>query len=391
MKKLLIIIIALFMGLSALAEEYPEFVEPELDYASGRVLEIIKQEQNQELSGAFQTPQMIQLARVLVLNGEHKGKVVEIENQLTSNPVYDIKLKPGIRVVLTIEKTPDQTLFYATDIERFPVLMIVLGGFLVLILSIGGIKGFRSVISLAITAALVFFALIPAILNNYPIIPSAVVVALISTALTMVVVGGINLKSLAAALGTVLSVSIAGLISMLVIYSAPLTGFHDQESAMLWMARPDLDFTEILAASVIIAALGAVMDVGMSIASSISEFKAVNNELKAIDLFKSGMNVGKDIMGTMANTLILAYIGGAFSLVLLAANAPIVKLINLNSIATEITAAITGSIGIVLCVPITAVIAGYLIGRRDTVETSQQPASQPAQEFPPLQKDEMLP
>ena len=76
------------------------------------------------------------------------------------------------------------------------------------------------------------------------------------------------------------------------------------------------------------------------------------------------MNVGKDIMGTMANTLILAYIGGAFSLALLAANAPLVKLINLNSIATEITAAITGSIGIVLCVPITAIIAGYLIGRQ---------------------------
>ena len=104
------------------------------------------------------------------------------------------------------------------------------------------------------------------------------------------------------------------------------------------------------------------MDVGMSIASSVFELKKVNGNLKIIELVKSGMNVGKDIMGTMANTLILAYIGGAFSLVLLAANAPFIKLVNLNSIATEITAAIVGSIGIVLCVPITSVISGYHIG-----------------------------
>lgn len=338
------------------------FKEPEISFASGKVLKIIKEQENKELAASFQSEQITQIAKIQILNGEHKGKIIEIENYITSNPIYDIKLEAGQRVLLNIEKTPGENMFYVTDIERFPVLMIILGLFLGLLLLVGGKKGIKAILSLCITSFLVFFMLVPAILNNYPPIPSAVVIALIATMLTMAVVGGINLKSLAASIGTIISVSLAGIVALLVIYLAPLTGFHDQESAMLWMSRSDLDFTGILAAAVIIGALGAVMDVGMSIASSISEFKNVNPDLEPKELIKSGMNVGKDIMGTMANTLILAYIGGAFSLVLLAANAPLLKLINLNSIATEITSAITGSIGIVLCVPITAVISAYLIG-----------------------------
>jgi len=360
----IVFVMAIALKFPALAEMAPElYVEPDISYASGKVLEITKETNNEELAASFQSEQITQTANVQVLNGEYEGKIVKIENHLTSNPVYDIHLKPGQRVLLNIEKTDNEPLFYVTDIERYPILMIIVGLFLALLLIVGGRKGIQAIVSLCVTAVLVFFILVPAILNNYPPIPSAVVVALIATMLTMAAVGGINLKSASASLGTIISVTLAGFVSLLMIHYAPLTGFHDQESAMLWMARPDLNFPGILAAAVIIGALGAVMDVGMSIASSISEFKSVNPDLKPVDLIKSGMNVGRDIMGTMANTLILAYIGGAFTLVLLAANAPLLKLINLNSIATEITAAVTGSIGIVLCVPITAIISAYLIGK----------------------------
>jgi len=362
---IIFVIFAVFK-IPAYAQEEMGVIEPELKYASGKVIEILKENVNKELSVSFQEHQITQLVKVQVLNGEHAGEVIEIENHLTTNPIYDIKVKPGNRVVLNIEETPEESMFYIADIERYPILMIVLGIFLGLLVLIGGGKGIRAIISLCITAFMVFFILVPAILNNYPPIQSAVVVALISTFLTMAIVGGINLKSLAASLGTIFSVSIAGIISLIVINYAPLTGFHDQESAMLWMSRSDLNFSGILAAAIIIGALGAVMDVGMSIASSITELKRVNKDLTPAELIKSGMNVGKDIMGTMANTLILAYIGGAFSLALLAANAPLIKLVSLNSIATEITSAITGSIGIVLCVPITAVISAYLIGKTHT-------------------------
>ena len=358
---LLIFLIFFTIKIPALAQEAPApQAEPDISYASGKVLEIVSEKQNQELAEVFNTNQIIQTVKIRILNGEYKGKTIEIENQLTSNPVYDINLKLGQRVLLNIEKTPEKTLFYVTDVERSPILMIVVGVFLLLLLLVGGKKGINTIVSLFVTAFLVFFILIPAILHNYAPIPSAVIVALISTILTMAIVGGINMKSLSASLGTIFSILLAGFMALLVIHYSSLTGFQNQEAIMLWRARPDLNFQGILAAAVIIGALGAVMDVGMSIASSIFEFKSVNNGLKPIELIQSGMNVGKDMMGTMANTLILAYIGGAFPLVLLAANAPLVRLINLNSIATEITAAITGSIGIILCVPITAIISGYL-------------------------------
>ena len=110
-----------------------------------------------------------------------------------------------------------------------------------------------------------------------------------------------------------------------------------------------------------LAALGAVMDVGVSIASTINEIHETDNSLGIKDLFNSGMNVGRDIIGTMSNTLILVYLGGALPLVLLSNNIDLCKFFNLNQVATEISSALIGSIAILICVPMTAIISSYLI------------------------------
>lgn len=336
------------------------------EYTIGKVQKIISERPNKLLQESFGGNQITQTVKVKILSGKHKGKVVETQNQLSSNPAYDIKIKQGSRVVLDIEEEKDNKInVYIADVERLPALLIIIGLFLTLVLIISGIKGLRTLMSLGITSFLVFFVLIPAIMNNYPIIPTTIAVALISTVVTMFIVGGISLKSVSATIGTIGGLSITGLLSILTIKIAPLTGITDQESLILWTSRPDLNFTGILTAAMIIGSLGAIMDVGISIASSIAELKQTNESLTVFQLVKSGLNVGTDIIGAMSNTLILAYIGGSFPLILLATNAPLVKLINLNSIASEITAAIVGSIGIVLCVPITAFVSGYLIGNKN--------------------------
>ena len=361
-----------YLAMPVLAQDDTQNTPPDtkVSYVSGKVLQILSEKNNKELEDSFHNDQIVQTAKVLVLKGKYKGKIVNIENQLTSSPIYDIKIEAGNRVILSVEESHKGVDFYIADLERVPALLILAGVFLLLLLIIGGIQGLRSIFSILVTAALVFFVLVPAVLNNFPIIPTTVLIAIVSTFATMFIVSGVNLKSLSASIGTILSVIIAGVLSSLVIKFAPLNGFGSQESVMLWTNRPDLDYTGLLTSGMIIASLGAVMDVGMSIASSIHEFKNLNNKLKTKDLFRSGLNVGKDIMGAMSNTLILAYIGGAFSLVLLASNAPLIKLLNLNSIAAEIASAITGSIGIVLCVPITALIAACLIGKKaDTPAT----------------------
>ena len=116
----------------------------------------------------------------------------------------------------------------------------------------------------------------------------------------------------------------------------------------------------------ILATLGAVMDVAMSIASTINEIYTLDNSKKVYELFHSGMNVGRDIIGTMANTLILVYLGGALPLLLLSSNIDMQKFINLNQVVTEISAALIGSCAIVICVPITAIVASNLIKNQGT-------------------------
>lgn len=103
------------------------------------------------------------------------------------------------------------------------------------------------------------------------------------------------------------------------------------------------------------------MDVAMSISSTINEIYETDNTKTIKELFISGMNVGRDIIGTMANTLILVYLGGALPLVLLASNIDLMKFINLNQVVTEVASALIGSIGIVICVPFTALVASYLV------------------------------
>ncbi len=335
-----------------------------IEYSTGKVLEVISEKADKSLQESFGEKQLTQTLKVKVLKGSYKNKEYIIDNQLSGHPAYDIDLKTGDRVILEIEKTDDKPEIYITDKQRSPILLLLFGLFSLLILTIGGIKGLKSLISLVIITGLIIFLLIPAILNSFPIILTSIGICILATVITIFTIAGFNRKSIAAIIGTSGGLVTAGLLSILAIKLAPLNGLTDQESIILWTARPDLDFTGILTAAMIVAALGAIMDVGVSIASSIAECYAVNKSLTIKQLIKSGLNVGRDIIGTMSNTLVLAYIGSFLPLILLAANAPFLKLFNLNSIVAEIAAALVGSIGIVCCVPITAVAAGYLLGRK---------------------------
>ena len=147
-----------------------------------------------------------------------------------------------------------------------------------------------------------------------------------------------------------------------------LTGFMGEESVFLYTQRPDLSFTGIFAASMIIAALGALMDVAISIASTINEIHITDKNLSVMELFKSGMNVGRDIIGTMSNTLILVYLGNSMPLVLLSSNIDAGKFFNLNNVAGEVLSALVGSISLLACVPLTAIMSAYLIKRRQKKE-----------------------
>lgn len=306
--------------------------------------------------------QVKQSVEIKVLTGSHKGEKTIIENMLMGNPAYDIHLKQGDKVVLHAEQNDSGGInFFIADKHRVNILYALAGLFFLLLLVIGKKKGVYSLASILITLGLIFWGLTPLILHGLNPILATVLVCVLASIIAIYLVGGINAKSSAAILGTVLSLIFAGLLSALSIKFASLTGFSSEESMFLFSAHPDLNFVGILASAMIIGALGAVMDIGMSISSTINELYSSNLQMGSKELFDSGMNVGRDIIGTMANTLILAYLGSALSLVLLSNNIDLQKFFNLNQVATEISSALIGSIAIVLCVPITAIISCFLI------------------------------
>lgn len=311
-----------------------------------------------ECGDPVQTKQIVEIE---VLSGELKGEKILVDNYFTGNPAYDISLKKGLKVILHVEKSDDGLAFSIADVKRSGILLWLSAIFCGLLVYVGRKKGLYSLVSIILTCGLIFYLMSPMILLGVNPVIAALLLCMLSTIITMYLVGGVNRKSSSAILGTILSVLFATCLSFVAVKCASLNGIFGENSMFLYSAHPELNFVSILISAMILATLGAVMDVAMSIASTINEIYTIDNTKSVKELFTSGMNVGKDIIGTMANTLILVYLGGSLPLLLLASNIDFQKFINLNQVVAEISAALIGSSAIVICVPITAFVASELV------------------------------
>ncbi|MBR2525316.1 YibE/F family protein [bacterium] len=354
------ILITLFLSLIILPVFADTNTDAVLKSELGRVEKVDFEDVEQNYSDKNQVKQIV---IVKLLTGEFKGQTTVVDNVITNNPYYDIFLKKGDKVILHAEFEDDGNTidYFITDVYRVNFVYVLIALFGGLLIYVGRKKGFYSLLSIFATVLLILFVLVPLVRNGFSPIISALGISIISTIITMYLVGGFNYKSTSAILGTVGSLIFATILSLLTIKFSHLTGFCCEETMFLYQADPTLNFKGILTASVMLATLGAVMDTSMSIASSINEFYKINSNLSYKQLFLSGMNVGKDIIGTMANTLILVYLGGSLPLVLLSQNIDLQKFFNLNQVVTEISSAIIGSIALVICVPVTAIIAAKIV------------------------------
>lgn len=358
MKKFLVLLVIILTGLVMPAFANEDKVMP----SEIGVVEAIQNIYNDEEDNQQNTQQIVD---VKILSGEYKNQTKQVVNFLTDNPAYNISLKKGDNVILHLEEDETgNTNFFIADLKRDNSILFFGAVFCAILIAIGRKKGLFSLISIIATVVLILAVMVPLILNGFCPIISAIIIGVLSTVITIYLVGGFNAKSSSAILGTMFSLIFAGGLSMLAIYMAHLTGFAGEENIFLYGVRPDLSFTGILSASMIIAALGALMDTSVSIASTINEIHETDTSLGVIELFKSGMNVGRDIIGTMSNTLILVYMGSALPLVLLGSNIDLQKFFNLNQVSTEILSALIGSIAILACVPFTAIVAAYLIKKQ---------------------------
>lgn len=341
-----------------------------------KVLEILSEEE-EETSYAEGETTITQTIELELTNGENKGEKIIVENYVDSMFTYNIVVKEDDKVLVYLEKDENGEIIkgYISEIARDRYLLYLVIIFFLLLLIIGGLKGLKSIITLLITAFAVVKIMLPLILKGYNPIYLSIIVSVAIIAITLLMISGFNRKALAAIIGTSGGVLIAGIITLIIGELASLTGLGTEEAQMLSLVEKGdtFNFKGILFAGIILGALGAVMDVSMSIASSINEIKIANPEMTTKELIKSGMNVGKDIMGTMSNTLILAYSGGSIHLMLLfmANDFNIIDIINRDMIASEILRALAGSIGLIFTVPITAIISASLynkIEKKDDLE-----------------------
>ncbi len=338
----------------------------DITYVRAKVLEVIDSDLTEEgnIPGVYAGTQEL---KIEILSGKFKGqKLILTNSRLHSDLVYDVVAEDGMEIVLAVKEREGKSPSIGVDTyARDKVLYMLIFLFVFVLIVVGRIKGLMALISLIITGLLIAFFMLPLMFKGYSPILLAIITATIVIFLSLMLIGGFNKKSLAAIIGTSAGVVIAGIVSLISGKLAHLTGITGEASEQLVYIVSDfpINIKGIMFAGIIISSLGAVMDVGMSIASVVFEIHNKAPELSKVELFKSGMNVGKDIMGTMANTLILAFAGCSLSIMILlmAYNMPYFRAINLNTVSTEIIQGLSGSIGLVLTVPITSLISALFI------------------------------
>nr|WP_286673992.1 MULTISPECIES: YibE/F family protein [unclassified Clostridium] len=304
-----------------------------------------------------------QEVKLKILDGPYKDSEYNVLNNISR--LYNTKVKTGSKVIAALYiKDGNINDIMISSFTRSHVLITMGMLFLVSILLIGGFKGIKAIVSLIFTIVCVIYLMLPLMLKGVSPILSSLIVAVVSITITLILISGINRKSTAAILGTLSGVIIAGIFAYVFGLWANLSGVNltDAESIMYISETTGLKIRGIMFAGILISALGAVMDVAMSISSSIFEIHSINKDMSISNLFKSGMNIGRDIIGTMANTLILAFAGGSLNLLILiySSNMTFNRLMNLDVIGTEVIQGLAGSIGIILTVPITAIVTSYL-------------------------------
>jgi len=364
MKKFIIPFMLLFLitvqfSMAANEEAYP---------VRAKVVELLENTGNEteELGDGYYYES--QFVKVRILEGEHRGKTVIAEHSTTAyfSDYKTFRLKKGDRVFITynLNEKGEPADVYVTDPVRESSLVFLSGLFLLLILIFGRGQGVKTVITLSLTVFMIIKIQIPLILKGYPPLLTSVLICSFVILIGFLIIIGWNVKALAAALGTVSGVIVAGALALITGTSARLTGLAHEETLMLMNIPQEVNFNfqGLLFSGIIIGAMGAVMDVGMSIASALYEIKETNPDTTFYQLVRSGLNVGRDVMGTMSNTLILAYTGGALNLMLLftAYEVPFDQIINGDYMASEIVRALAGSIGLIITIPITTLIAAKL-------------------------------
>lgn len=342
--------------------ELPSEESSGYQYYRGEIVSV----ENHETEGLLK-----QETEVHIKSGPYRGNTVNVlYHYQEASPYSNIYLTEGMEVILGAKEAENGGLenIFISEIVRDRGLYFLTGLFVFLILVVGRKQGWKTLITLFVTALIIVRVLLPLLLKGYDPIILATFCAIGITVFILLFIGGWNAKSFSAIVGTACGIVAAGFIAFWVGEISYLTGFNSEEAQALYYLNYTIDIRGLLFAGIIIGSLGAVSDVGMSVASAAAEIKEVNPKIPPYQIVKSAMNVGRDIMGTMSNTLILAYVGSSTPLILLILSYDIdwLRIINMDLVATEIVRGMAGTIGLVITIPATALMAGITLKNSST-------------------------
>lgn len=300
---------------------------------------------------------------VTFLEGEMEGKRVEIED--STFPV-----KTGDTVYVRYTKTKDGGEYFSIfEVDRSKGLLVLFAIFFVAVLLIGRKQGFLSLLALFVSFGFIFKLLFPSILSGGNIVLVSTIGALLSLFVVMFLTHGFSRLTISAYLGCTLSVLVTLFLALYATSLTKLTGFATEESVFLNLAtQGGLDFVALLVGGIIIGVIGVIDDVSITQASVVGELKSAGEHLSRKELYVRAMKVGRDHMGAVINTLILAYTGAALPLVLFLyiSDTPTRLLINSEVVTTEIVRTLVGSMGLLAAVPLTTLIAVFIMKKEST-------------------------
>lgn len=330
-----------------------------VEYEVGKVLSVLEDNVvvDESTEGLWRGNMTLE---VEILTGRYKGNIVAVENYFSA--LYNVRVLEGDKVSIRIDTVGEgnyQVSVY--NYYRVPQMIACILAFAILLIAIGGKKGAKSVAGLAFTLICMIWILLPLSLKGYSPILTTIALILICNFVCFFLIDGIQIKTVVAAIGSVCGVLAGALFALIAQTAMSVTTYQMDEAEVLLLitTTTELEVKNLFLCGILIACMGAVMDVAMSITSAVAELHEVNPRLDRRELFRSGMNIGRDAMGTMSNTLILAFVGGSFNMLLMiySYGVSFQQLMNTDFIAIEVIQCIAGSVGIVCTVPIVAFIA----------------------------------
>ncbi len=313
-----------------------------------------------------------QLCDIQILEGKFKGEVTRGTNRLAGSLEADKIFQVGDKILVTLDYTGNE-IRVATLVDHYrlnyEILLVAI--FVVVLIGFAGIVGIKSILSFIFTVLAMWKVLIPLFLQGYNPVIVGIITTMILIITIIVLVYGIDKKSLAAIIGSLSGALVTSFMALFFVSKFKIHGaVMSYSESLLYSGYENLNLTQIFIASIFIASSGAVMDVAVDITSAVAEVIEKKPSITKKEAIKSGINVGRSIMGTMMTTLLLAYSGGYIGLlmVFMTQGTPIINVLNLKYVSSEILHTLIGSFGLVTVAPFTALASGLLLAAKEEKE-----------------------